>query len=129
MAKNPEKGNLDQGFSGRHESVRASVASGSMWTKPVARITPAAKALAAKNKLESVRRNRRFFPTRGMAMPATPARRMVAIATILRARACLSSRHDTSTVPPRQIVVDMELERFCKKESFWTSPKETNFTF
>lgn len=98
--KNSENGNFDQGYSGKHESVSADVASGNMWTKPVARMTPAAKALAAKKVLESVRRKRRFLPNKGMATPASPAVRMAAIATILRRNAADSSRHAANSALP-----------------------------
>jgi len=49
MATKPVKGNFPHGFSLRQGEVKLSYASGSMWTNPVARITPAAKALTMKN--------------------------------------------------------------------------------
>jgi hypothetical protein len=54
IAKNPGKGNLDHGKSGKHGLLRASVPPASIWTKPVASMTPAAKALAATKRFPSV---------------------------------------------------------------------------
>ena len=107
MANMPENGNFDQGYFGRQESESADEPSGSMWTNPVARMTPAAKALAAKKMFPSVRRNRRFFPTRGMATPDTPATRIAAMATNLRICAAESSRQFSKSVSP-QLVVAMD---------------------
>ncbi|URD82142.1 hypothetical protein MUK42_07603 [Musa troglodytarum] len=45
IAPNPANGNFCQGLGSRHEEVRRSKASGRMWTKPVARMTPAANDL------------------------------------------------------------------------------------
>ncbi|GJU74170.1 hypothetical protein Tco_1265575 [Tanacetum coccineum] len=49
----PESGSWTKGFLGRQGLDNTDVASGSMCTKPVVRITPAAKALVAIKKLES----------------------------------------------------------------------------
>ncbi|KAH1252610.1 hypothetical protein GmHk_04G009537 [Glycine max] len=112
MAKNPVKGNLDHGNEGRHGCWSASVASESMWTNPVARMTPAAKALAATKRLPSVRR---CFRTSGMAIPAMPARRMEAMAKNLRSNAADSSRHSSNSAPPQlELVIDSR--RFWKKD-------------
>lgn len=98
--------------------VNADVASGSMWTNPVARITPAAKALAAKKRLVSVLRNLRFFPINGMATPIIPAKRMEAMATNLRMRAAFSFRHESRSGNSLQLSIDMESERFLRIEPF-----------
>ncbi|MFS8002958.1 hypothetical protein Hanom_Chr13g01208191 [Helianthus anomalus] len=89
-----------------------------MWTNPVARITPAAKALAAKKRLVSVLRNRRFLPINGMATPIMPAIRIAAIATNLRMRAAFSSRHDSKSGESLQLSLDMDSERFLRNEPF-----------
>ena len=117
MAKNPAKGNLDHGYSGKHESVSASEASDSMWTNPVARITPAAKALAATKRLPSVWRKRRRFPKSGIAIPVIPAKRIDAIATNLRTNAVDSSRQSSTSVPP-QLESAMDSEMDWKSETF-----------
>ncbi|KAH0990160.1 hypothetical protein GBA52_001643 [Prunus armeniaca] len=69
MAKKPENGNLAHGNSGKHGLFNASDPPLSMCTNPVARMTPAAKALAATKRLLSVRRNRRFFSYEGNGYP------------------------------------------------------------
>ena len=117
IAINPEKGKRDHGISGRQEFVNDSVASGNMCTNPVAKMTPAAKALVAKRKLESVFRRRQFLPINGIAIPMIPVRRMVAMATNLRMRAVLSSRHGSVSIES-QILVDMDSEKFLKKDPF-----------
>ncbi|KAH1244581.1 hypothetical protein GmHk_06G015168 [Glycine max] len=115
MAKKPVKGNLDHGNAGRHGWRSALVASESMCTNPVARMTPAAKALAATKRLPSVRRKRRCFPMSGMAIPAMPERRMEAMATNLRTNAADSSRHSSNSAPPQlEFVIDSR--RFWKKD-------------
>lgn len=112
IAKNPAKGNLDHGNIGKHGSDNASEPSGNMWTNPVARITPAAKALAATKRFPSVCRNRRFFPTRGSAIPAIPAARMEQIAIIFKILAAESSRQASSSIPPQLVVaVDSDIIR------------------
>ena len=83
MATSPVNGNFPQGFSPRQGEVSLSNASGSMWMKPVARITPAAKALIMKKMWFSGFRAGTFFPSRGMLTPAAPATRMEAIAASL----------------------------------------------
>lgn len=124
MAKNPAKGNLDQGLVGRQGSERALVAAESMCTKPVARMTPAAKALAATKRLLSVRRKRHCFPTKGMAIPTTPAIRIDPIAMTLRTSAADSSRSLSESVPP-QVVLDMDADSVWKIESFSVQKQTT----
>lgn len=123
IAKNPVKGNFLHGYDGRHGSLSASDASLSMWTKPVARMTPAAKALAATKRLLSVRRNRQCFPTRGMATPAKPQMRMEAMATNLRTNAADSLRQRSKSVPP-QVEFVMDSDRFWKNDGFSFLGKE-----
>ncbi|KAH0850072.1 hypothetical protein HID58_095810 [Brassica napus] len=65
----------------RHGLVRLSVASGRMWTKPVAKITPAANAFTNMKKLLSDLR-----PKIGKQTPNTPATKMEKIAPILYLR-------------------------------------------
>jgi hypothetical protein len=79
MAMRPVKGKILQGFSSRHGDVKLSNASGSMWMNPVARITPAAKALIRKNMSCSGLRVGILLPNNGMLTPTEPAKRMVAI--------------------------------------------------
>ena len=95
IAKNPAKGNLDQGRLGRHSLVRFSDASGSMCTNPVARMTPAANDLAAVNRLPSVARKLFRRPSKGMVIPVAPATMIEAIATSFRFSAAESSRHNS----------------------------------
>lgn len=125
MAKKPQKGNLDHGYLGRHGLDSASDPPDSMWTNPVARITPAAKALAATKRLPSVLRKLRFFPTRGMAIPITPEMRIAAIAMYLRTSAAESSRQASSNSALWQLVLAIEREMVCKKESFFVANKQT----
>lgn len=129
MAKKPQKGNLDHGYSGRHGLDSASEPPDSMWTNPVARITPAAKALAATKRLPSVLRKLRFFPTRGMAIPITPEVRIAAIAMYLRTNASESLRQASSNSELWQLVLAIDKEMACKKESFFMGNKETINSF
>lgn len=116
MAKNPGNGNFDQGYLGKQGSERASVPPESMWTKPVARITPAAKALAATKRLPSVRRNLRCLPMSGIAMPATPASRIEAMAMSFNFNAAGSSRQISSS-EDWQLVLLIESDIVCKRDS------------
>lgn len=103
----PENGKMDQGILGRQGFDNAEVASGSMCTNPVAKITPAAKDLVAKKKLESDLRIRHFSPNNGSATPIIPAKRMEAMATNLRKKAAFSSRHASKTGESLQLLVDI----------------------
>ncbi|CAA7402913.1 unnamed protein product [Spirodela intermedia] len=106
---NPGKGNSDHGQCGRQGLVRASCPSGSMWTNPVARMTPAAKALIRANVLESVLRNRRFRPNRGIAIPTTLVVRITAIATNFNRKASASSLQ-SSALPSEQSVLPVDAD-------------------
>lgn len=128
IAMKPAKGKVDQGISGRQGLDNADMASGSMWTNPVARMTPAAKALMAKKKLESVLRSRQFLPTSGTADPRVPARKMEAMATILRIRAVFSSRHASNSGDPLQLLVDIDIERLLERNPFF-DPKGRKYQF
>lgn len=75
----PVKGNFPQGFSPRQGDVKLSNASGSMWMNPVARITPAAKALIMKKISFSGLKLGILRPSSGMLTPTAPAKRIVAI--------------------------------------------------
>jgi hypothetical protein len=79
MAKKPVKGKMPHGLLLRHGEVKFVNASGSTWMNPVARITPAAKALMMKKESFSGLRARNFLPSNGMHTPAAPATRMEAI--------------------------------------------------
>lgn len=107
IAMKHEKGKFDQGILGRHGLDKADVASGSMCTNPVARMTPAAKAFVANKKFESDLRNVHFLPTNGTATPTIPAKRMEAIATNLRKKAVFSSRHASNSGESMQLLVDI----------------------
>lgn len=111
MAKNSGKGNFLHGNSGRHGSERASEPPESMWTNPVARITPAANALAP---LISPPVDGRRVPTRGRETPNAPATSMDAIAAYLRVRAAASSRHGSDS-PESQLVVNDSVHKNKKK--------------
>lgn len=116
---------MDHGYSGRQGLDRASEPPDSMCTKPVARITPAAKALAATKRLPSVRRKLRCLPTRGMAIPTTPAVRIEAIAMNLRMSASESSRQASNSVLSQLgLVIDREM--VCTRESFRIQKFQTN---
>uniref|UniRef100_A0A0A9HP79 Uncharacterized protein n=1 Tax=Arundo donax TaxID=35708 RepID=A0A0A9HP79_ARUDO len=93
MATNPGNGNRRHGAAGRQGLESACSASCSMWTNPVARMTPAANALAATNAALSVRSTRRFRPARGRPTPSTPATSIDAMATSFSRSATASSRH------------------------------------
>ncbi|KAH1212369.1 hypothetical protein GmHk_14G040590 [Glycine max] len=71
MAKKPVKGNFAHARESvpKHGSLSASHESLSMCTNPVAKITPAANAFAAAKTSASDSRNRRDFPTSGIAIP------------------------------------------------------------
>ena len=80
-------GKLPQGFWPRQGLVKLSKASGNMWINPVARITPAAKALIMKKMLFSGFKVGIFLPTIGSETPSPLAIRIVHIATSLNFRA------------------------------------------
>ena len=63
-----------------------------MCTKPVAKITPAATALASTNPASSVRKSRRFLPASGMEIPTTPEIRIATMAVSFRSKTEDSSR-------------------------------------
>lgn len=123
MAKNPANGNFDQGYSGKHGSESADVPPDSMCTNPVARITPAAKALAATKMLPSVRRNFLCFPTSGIAIPQTPATRIDAMATNLSVKAAESSRQDSNSID-WQLALNLKGAREWKRKPV-LKPKQT----
>jgi hypothetical protein len=105
MATNPGNGKRRHGAAGRQGSVSASSASCSMWTKPVARITPAANAFTSTNappveeEEEEAPCPWQRRPTSGIATPVAPATSMVTTNTILSLSAAASSRHSTSSAP------------------------------
>ncbi|MFS8030455.1 hypothetical protein Hanom_Chr17g01534221 [Helianthus anomalus] len=117
IAMNPENGKLDQGNLGRHGSDNADVASGSMCTKPVDKMTPAAKAFVAEKKPESDLRIRQLLPTNGTATPMNPANSMQAMATNLRIKAVVSSQHASSSGDSLQPLVDIDMKSFLETES------------
>ncbi|OAY83532.1 hypothetical protein ACMD2_00257 [Ananas comosus] len=84
MAPNPAKGNFCQTLSSppRQSEVRSSNASGRMWMKPVARMTPAAKALIAKNTSRSGRSAGTVRLRCGRQQPMAPQTRMETKAAI-----------------------------------------------
>ena len=63
-----------------HGAVSASNTAGRMCTMPVARMTPAANALTAKNTSPSGRSTAADQPSTGTSSPAAPAARMDAMA-------------------------------------------------
>lgn len=87
MATNPVKGNLCQGLSFKQGEVKLLSASGSMWTKPVERITPAAKAFTMKNMSFSGLRAEILLPSKGRLTPRPPEIRTEAIEPSLYFRA------------------------------------------
>ena len=80
-------GKLPQGFWPRQGLVKLSKASGNMWINPVARITPAAKALIMKKMLFSGFRVGIVLPMIVSDTPSPLAIRIVLIATSLNFRA------------------------------------------
>ncbi|OAY83087.1 hypothetical protein ACMD2_09585 [Ananas comosus] len=92
MATNPAKGKARQGERGTQGEVRASKAAGRMWTRPVARMTPAAKAFTAKNASLSARSACTDRPAIGMTTPAAPDDRIAATATAFSFSACAAPR-------------------------------------
>ena len=77
-----------------------------MCTKPVARMTPAAKALVAIKKLESAFRSRQFLPTNRTATVVNPGKRMEVIATNLRSKKCFHPLHASNTGESLQLLFD-----------------------
>ncbi|PKU80523.1 hypothetical protein MA16_Dca027008 [Dendrobium catenatum] len=86
IATNPANGKLCQGSAGRQGDVRRLKASGRMWMRAVARITPAAKDLIAKKRSCSGWRKATERPRMGMRTPTAPAARMETRAIDLRER-------------------------------------------
>ncbi|KAL0917189.1 hypothetical protein M5K25_012236 [Dendrobium thyrsiflorum] len=86
IATNPAKGKPCQGSAGRQGDVRRLKASGRMWMRAVARITPAAKDLIAKKRSCSGWRKATERPRMGMRTPTAPAARMETRAIDLRKR-------------------------------------------
>lgn len=96
MAAKPAKGKLCQGLSFKQGEVRLSKPSGKMWMKPVARMTPAAKALMIKKTSLSGEIAGIHLPRIGRQTPMAPATRMEKTAMIFRGRALDLSRPSSS---------------------------------
>lgn len=84
IAVKPAKGKSCQGWQSKEEDVKFSKASGKMWTKPVARMTPAAKAFITKKKSFSGEITGIHLLRIGRQMPIEPATRMEKMAAIFR---------------------------------------------
>lgn len=116
IATNPANGKFPHGFSPRHGLVKLLKASGRTWMKPVARITPAAKALIMKKTSFSGRRAGILLPNIGRETPIALATRMEQIATSLNLRAVVLSRLRDSVSKPHSAETERGTRRRRKKK-------------